>query len=182
MEKNHLDSGFTLVEVAVTLAILGIIALVAVPSIKSWRESYTLRSASQEVYAMLMRAKTEAMKRNQSCRVEFGLPGPTGMQICSVSTVNAGAACPAGTILQQSQLPTGATFAGTAVAGACAAPLANSVNGNAFAFRNNSVPVNPPFACGSVYVTVGGVKVGGVTVGGQQSRVQIDNAGNITIF
>ena len=163
MRKNHLDSGFTLVEVVVTLAILGIIAMVAVPNIKTWQESYTLRSASQEVYAMLMQAKTEAMKRNRNCRVEFGKNGATGIQICTGATVS----CAAATTFKQSQLPTGATFTG---GGGDGCPSLGA--GGAFAFRANFLPVNPQFTCGSVYVTVGG----------QTSRVNINNAGNITIF
>lgn len=57
--------GFTLVELMVTVAVLGIIAVVAVPAMTDMINNSRVRGASEEVTGALQLARSEALKRNQ---------------------------------------------------------------------------------------------------------------------
>jgi len=151
----------------VTLAILSIVAAVAIPSISAWRSNYALKEASQEVYAMLMQAKTEAMKRNKNCTAQFAIPippnnTPIGILLCTGISPCDGA--PDQNIIGRSALPDGVVFGGGAIGGHCQIPLV----GNTITFQANSVPKN-----------AGGVSL---SAGNRQSCVEINNAGNIAIY
>lgn len=58
--------GFTLVEIIVVLVILGIFAVMAVPSFHEMVASNHVRSASEQLRTALLLAREEAVKRNGS--------------------------------------------------------------------------------------------------------------------
>ena len=58
--------GFTLVELMITLVIAAILLAVAAPGFRGLIERNRLQSASSNLYATLMRARSEALKRNQN--------------------------------------------------------------------------------------------------------------------
>lgn len=62
-------SGFTAVELMVTLAILAILLGIAVPSFSSFTESQRLRAASTDLRTDLTFARSEALKRNQGVSI-----------------------------------------------------------------------------------------------------------------
>jgi type IV fimbrial biogenesis protein FimT len=68
------ETGFTLMEVIVTCAIIGIIAAIAIPSFSSLLPRYRLRLASQELLSNFQLAKITAIKRNTNCTISFSLP------------------------------------------------------------------------------------------------------------
>ena len=150
-----------MVELALTLAILGIIAIIAIPNIASWRASFALRNASQEVFAMLMQAKTEAMRRNRV--VEFNVdtadPARPNMRICVRDCTN-----PANPKIKQSMLADGVKLV-NGDGPDCQARLLN----NTIDFRANSLPQGGQ--CGSIYLAVGR----------QQAYVEISRTGDISI-
>lgn len=71
--------GFTLVELVVTLAVLGIILGIAIPSFASWLLKLQIRNAGESVLHGLQLARSEAIKRNGA--VTLTLTGGTGWTI-----------------------------------------------------------------------------------------------------
>ena len=69
------QDGFTLVEVMVTIAIIGIIAAIAIPNYLSWKPRYVFRGAVSQVRADLNRAKMRALETRRQCRVVFSTNG-----------------------------------------------------------------------------------------------------------
>lgn len=71
--------GFTLTELMVTLAVLGILLAVAFPSFRDWMLKVQIRTATEAVLHGLQLSRTEAIKRNGS--VTLTLSGGTGWTI-----------------------------------------------------------------------------------------------------
>lgn len=62
-------SGFTLTELMVVLAIVGILAMIAVPSFNSLVQSQRVKNAGFELYSSLALARSEAIKRNSDVTI-----------------------------------------------------------------------------------------------------------------
>ncbi|BCL76819.1 hypothetical protein JHS3_25550 [Jeongeupia sp. HS-3] len=62
----HRQAGITLVEIAITVAIFGILLSAAVPSYQQWIQNMQIRGATESLQSGLQRARTEALKRNQN--------------------------------------------------------------------------------------------------------------------
>lgn len=58
------DRGMSLIEIMVTIAILGILTAVAIPYFSEMVASQRVRSASSDAYSALLFTRSEAMKRN----------------------------------------------------------------------------------------------------------------------
>lgn len=65
------NSGLTLLEVMVVVAIIGIIVAIAVPSFSTILEKQRIKGAAEAVLADLRWARAEAIKRNKKVRVTF---------------------------------------------------------------------------------------------------------------
>lgn len=65
------QTGITLLELMVTLAVFGIIISIAVPSMGDFVEKRRLVGAAEEVYGHLMFTRTEAVKQSTDMRVSF---------------------------------------------------------------------------------------------------------------
>ncbi len=63
------QSGFTLLELMIVIAIIGIMAGFAVPNYLSWIPKYRLKSAADELYHSMMMARMTAIKENTTCSV-----------------------------------------------------------------------------------------------------------------
>lgn len=61
--------GFSLIEMAVTLAVLGILLAIAAPQFNLFFEKFRTKRAAETLVGTLIQAKTEAVKRNQVVRL-----------------------------------------------------------------------------------------------------------------
>jgi prepilin-type N-terminal cleavage/methylation domain-containing protein len=63
--------GFTLLELLVTIAVLGVVTAMAIPAFGSLAEKWRVKGAAEYVYEQLMFARTEAVKRSRPIIVAF---------------------------------------------------------------------------------------------------------------
>jgi len=71
MTSVRAPKGFTLVEMMVAIAILGILVTIAAPSFNSFFDRYRVKRAADTVSAFLINTKSEAIKRNATVRTVF---------------------------------------------------------------------------------------------------------------
>lgn len=67
--------GFTLIELAVTVAVAGILAAIAVPSMSAFINASRLSGVTEELTAGLQLARTEAVRRNRPVTLCGGAAG-----------------------------------------------------------------------------------------------------------
>ena len=70
------QSGFTLIELIITITIFGILLAIAIPNLTSLVRNQRIKAATGDVYATLIFARSEAIKRNADVSVcqASGLP------------------------------------------------------------------------------------------------------------
>lgn len=68
MRKN---SGFTLMELMTTIAIIAVLAAVAIPNMIGWLPDYRLRSGAADMLSALQLARLSAIKENANVAVRF---------------------------------------------------------------------------------------------------------------
>ena len=73
--KHNRPYGFTLVEVLVTLVVIGIMAAVTAPALMDMAPNMSLKSASRDLLSNLQSAKTRAIKENTTITIRFDTPG-----------------------------------------------------------------------------------------------------------
>jgi len=81
------NSGFTMVEVIVVVAIIAILAGVGIPAFSRWLPNYRLKSAATDIFSNMQLAKMEAIKANNSFSIVF-YPAPPGSYELQNSTGN----------------------------------------------------------------------------------------------
>ena len=69
--------GYTLMELVVVVAIIGIGVAIGMPNLLEWRKTLELRNAASEVSAVLMQARTKAIIDRTNYTVDFSESGNT---------------------------------------------------------------------------------------------------------
>lgn len=97
----HRMKGFSLMELMVVIAVIGIIAAIAGPVINQWRENKQLGGAARDFYASLQQAKLAAIRNNANVGVIVNLAtgrcqtflddgGPAGLGVANDGFQNGG--------------------------------------------------------------------------------------------
>ncbi len=63
------QSGFTLVELLITVALVGVVSVIAVPNVQYLIAIYRVKTAATDLHTMLVLARSEALKRNSSVSI-----------------------------------------------------------------------------------------------------------------
>ncbi|MCK6408801.1 MAG: GspH/FimT family pseudopilin [Thauera sp.] len=88
---RFVQRAFSLVELMVTVAVLSLLMVLAVPSFTEWIQNSRIRTAAESLQNGLQLARGEAVKRNAG--VEFALVGTTGGWVVRLAV--------GGTVIQQ---------------------------------------------------------------------------------
>ena len=67
------DSGFTMTELMVTIAVVAILASLAIPNFFAWLPNYRLKSGAEEIQSVLQLARFTAIKENATATVLFDI-------------------------------------------------------------------------------------------------------------
>jgi type IV fimbrial biogenesis protein FimT len=77
MEIMRNNSGYTITELMVTIAVIAILASLAIPSFIAWLPNYRLRSGAEEIQSTLQLARITAIKENSTVTVDFNTANET---------------------------------------------------------------------------------------------------------
>jgi len=91
MKKKQI-SGFTLLELMIVVAIIGVIASMAAPSFLNTIERTRLKEAAESLKSDLLFAKTEAIKRSQNITVSV-VKGTSPAWCYGINDTNSNCAC-----------------------------------------------------------------------------------------
>lgn len=89
--NRRLRSGFTLIELMVSLAVLAIVVAMAVPSFSDFAQRSALRGVADNVVGVIANAKEDAIKRDRLVRIDFKAVG-TGFCVGAQPVANVTAA------------------------------------------------------------------------------------------
>jgi type IV fimbrial biogenesis protein FimT len=90
MVRYWQESGFSIIEVMVGLAIFSIVAGFSVPNVQRWARNYRLKSAVMDLHSNMQLAKAGAVKDNKPWKIQFSTTGTYTVIQCLTNTCEAG--------------------------------------------------------------------------------------------
>lgn len=88
MLKFRTQSGMTLIEIFISLAIVGIVLAFAGPYAITWIQNTQVRNAAESVLAGVQLARIEALKRNTFVSIQLTDPNSTAWTVCLYDPIN----------------------------------------------------------------------------------------------
>jgi prepilin-type N-terminal cleavage/methylation domain-containing protein len=79
--QNSGSRGFSLVEVIIVIALIGIISLIAAPQMSTMLSNYRIKNAANELAGAIQLARATAISRNANCVVEVIMSSPQGIVV-----------------------------------------------------------------------------------------------------
>jgi type IV fimbrial biogenesis protein FimT len=161
------QGGFSMLELAIGIAIVSVLAMSAMPSFSVWIQNSRTRAAAESVQDGLQTARNEAVRRNS--KVRFALTDPNGQVAWTVGCVVVKPDCPA-----VIQMRSGAEGGSNAHAGVSTDAAPSALPANYY---------GTPLAAGAGLGSGAGVTFNGLgavpaeNVGGDITRVDVINAG-----
>lgn len=170
-----MSSGFTLIELMVTLAIAAVLLMVGVPSFVEFQRNSELTSQTNSLVAALNTARTEAMKHNANAYV---VPNGTANKwrdgwIVFVDTNRSGVSyAPATdvTVLTQSATPAYFKLSGTGTA---------NENPAYVMYNSSGYPATAAGAFGAMTITLERADITGTALLQQTRRIKIAKTGRV---
>ncbi len=95
--RNSGSSGFTLIELMVTLAVLAIVLTAATPSFVDFFDKYRLRGAVDDVVSVISNARAASVKSDRDVNISFGGASTTAWCLGANSALEPSGGNPAGT-------------------------------------------------------------------------------------
>lgn len=82
--RHHNQQGFTIIEIAIALALIALLTSLAVPAFQTWVHNAQIRNAAEGILNGLQLARAEALRRNTP--VELRLGTDSGWTITAVAS------------------------------------------------------------------------------------------------
>src|SRR5665811_2311457 len=80
--------GFSLIELMATVAVMGILAAVAIPSFQTWVQNSQVRNAAESIANGLQKARAEAVTRNTRTTFVLGTDSSWTVSVVTPASVN----------------------------------------------------------------------------------------------
>lgn len=77
LRNRKRESGFSVMELCVAIAIFAILASMAIPGTSRWLPNYRIKSAARDIYSNLQLARLEAIRNNRDHAVVFNIGAGT---------------------------------------------------------------------------------------------------------
>jgi len=147
-EGGVVRKGFTLIELAIVLVILSVMALFMMPAIGEWIDNYRIKQAARGVISDLQFAKMKGMSLGHLCTINFTSTGYTIFDdVDSDYIQDAGEETLKVVII-------GNEYKHVVFDSAMSAPDSIAINGDVLAFTARGLPKlnNGAFGAGSIYL------------------------------
>lgn len=101
MSAKTRQRGMSIIEIVVTITIIGMLMALAAPAATNWIQNTQLRNAAESIYNGVQAARLEALKRNTAVSFTLTDPNSTAWQICLYDVINNVCSAAPGAILQE---------------------------------------------------------------------------------